>query len=115
MANITFSSPALKKDITVYAVAGDRRTLLLVAQKHKIPIHYECEDGECGSCSVQVTSLGAHAPRAVHLTEKEKTVLVLNGKLSKSDLEQINISDVAPKWRMACQYMVLDEDILVEF
>ncbi|HUX64902.1 hypothetical protein [Sulfuricella sp.] len=40
---------------------------------------------------------------------------MLNGKLSKADLEQINISDVAPKWRMACQYMLLDEDILVEF
>lgn len=115
MANITFSSPALKKDITVYAVVGDRKTLLSVAQELKIPIHYECEDGECGSCAVQVTSLGAHAPKAVHLTEKEKTVLVLNGKLSKADLEQINITDVAPKWRMACQYMLLDEDILVEF
>ncbi len=46
---------------------------------------------------------------------KGKTVLVLNGKLSKSDLEQISLSDIAPKWRMACQYMILDEDILVEF
>lgn len=115
MANITFSSPALKKDVTVYAVAGDRKTLLSVAQEHKIPIHYECEDGECGSCAIQVTPLGANAPKAVHLTEKEKTVLVLNGKLSKEDLEKISVSDVAPKWRMACQYMVLDEDILVEF
>ena len=115
MANITFSSPALKKDVTVYAVAGDRKTLLSVAQEHKIPIHYECQDGECGSCAVQVTPLGSNAPKAVHLTEKEKTVLVLNGKLSKSDLEKISLSDVAPKWRMACQYMVLDEDILVEF
>lgn len=115
MANITFSSPAMKKDVTVYAVAGDRKTLLSVAQEHQIPIHYECQDGECGSCAVQVTPLGASAPKAVHLTEKEKTVLVLNGKLSKADLEKIGISDVAPKWRMACQYMVLDEDILVEF
>ena len=88
MANITFSSPALKKDVTVYAVAGDRKTLLSVAQEHKIPIHYECEDGECGSCAVQVTPLGAHAPKAVHLTEKEKTVLVLNGKLSKPTLNR---------------------------
>ncbi len=91
MANITFSSPAMKKDVTVYAVAGDRKTLLSVAQEHQIPIHYECQDGECGSCAVQVTQLGANAPKAVHLTEKEKTVLVLNGKLTKQDLEQINV------------------------
>ncbi|MFN3397776.1 MAG: 2Fe-2S iron-sulfur cluster-binding protein [Sulfurimicrobium sp.] len=115
MANITFSSPALKKDVTVYAIAGDRKTLLSVAQEHKIPIHYECQDGECGSCAVQVTPLGGNAPKAVHLTEKEKIVLVLNGKLSKSDLEKISLIDVAPKWRMACQYILLDEDILVEF
>jgi ferredoxin len=50
MAKITFSSPAMKKDVT--AVAGDRRTILALAQEHKLPIHFECQDGECGSCTV---------------------------------------------------------------
>ena len=36
MANVTFSSPRMKKDVTVYA--------------HNIPLDSECENGECGSC-----------------------------------------------------------------
>ena len=115
MANITFSSPALKKDVTVYAVAGDRRSLLSVAQEHQVPIHYECQDGECGSCAVQVLPLSGKGPKGVHLTEKEKTVLLLSGKVTKDELEQIEVTDVAPNWRLACQYMILDDDILVKF
>lgn len=115
MANITFSSPAMKKDITVYAVAGDRRSLLSVAQEHQVPIHYECQDGECGSCAVQVLPLSGKGPKGVHLTEKEKTVLLLSGKVSKEELERIGVADVAPNWRLACQYMVLDDDIVVKF
>jgi ferredoxin len=51
MANVTFTSPKLKKDITFYAIAGDCSTLLSVAQEHKIPLDFECENGECGSCA----------------------------------------------------------------
>lgn len=115
MANITFSSPAMKKDLTVYAVAGDRRTLLAVAKEHNVPLHHECEDGECGSCTVQVTSLGLAGPKAAHLTEKEKTVLVLAGKLTKQEIESIEVTDIAPAWRLACQFMVQEGDILVRF
>lgn len=116
MANITFSSPAMKKDVTVYAIAGDhRRTVLALAQEHKIPIEFECQDGECGSCTVQVTPIGNKFPMAVHLTEKEKTVLLLAGKITRQQCEQIEITDTAPMWRLACQYIIRDEDILVQF
>ncbi len=57
MANVTFSSPALAKDVTVYAIAGDRGTILAVAKAHKIPIPFDCQDGECGSCLVEVKHL----------------------------------------------------------
>jgi ferredoxin len=115
MANVTFSSPAMKKDVTVYAVAGDRQTILGLAQKHEIPIHYECQNGECGSCAVEVTQLSNKPPLAAHLTEKEKAVLVLAGKIKKQDLAELELKDIAPNWRLACQYMLLDEDILVKF
>lgn len=115
MANITFHSPALKKDVTVYAVAGDRSSLLTVAQQHNIPIHYECQDGECGSCAVEVLPLSGKGPKGVHLTEKEKTVLLLSGKITHEDIANMELNDVAPLWRLACQYMILDEDILVKF
>src|SRR5512135_1055519 len=69
MANVTFSSPKMKKDITVYATAGDRSTLLAVAREHSIPLDFECQDGECGSCAVQVTVLENKQPLGVNLTE----------------------------------------------
>lgn len=115
MANVTFSSPVMKKDVTVYAIAGNRQTILGLAQQHKIPIHYECQNGECGSCAIEVRQLGDKPPLAAHLTEKEKAVLVLAGKLDKQDLVDIELKDLAPNWRLACQYMLLDEDILVKF
>ena len=34
----------MKKDLTVYAVAGDTKTLLSVAQQHKVPVAYECQN-----------------------------------------------------------------------
>ena len=46
MSNVTFSSPVMARDMTVYAVAGDRGTILAVAKSHKIPIPFDCQDGE---------------------------------------------------------------------
>ena len=115
MANVSFSSPKLKKDITVYATAGDRSTLLSVAREHSIPLDFECENGECGSCAVQVVILENKQPLAINLTEKEKSVLKLSGKISKDQIEKAETSDVPPPWRLACQFIVRDEDILVKF
>ncbi|BBA37385.1 ferredoxin [Methylocaldum marinum] len=115
MANVTFSSPAMRKDVTVYATAGDCHTLLAVAQKNKVPIHFECENGECGSCAVEVSVLSGKLPMGMHLTEKEKTVLRLAGKITREQIEQAEVTDEPPPWRLACQYIVRDEDILVRF
>jgi len=110
MANVTFSSPHMQKDVTVYAVAGDTQTLLSVAQAHKVPVEFECQNGECGSCFVQVTVLSSDTPYGVALTEKEKT-----GKISKEELEAAETRDIPPPYRLACQFIVRNEDILVRF
>lgn len=115
MPNVTFSAPTLDKDITVYAVAGDSHSLLSLAKKHGIAIPCQCEDGNCGSCLVKVTVLGDKAPLAQELTEKEKLTLSVNGKLSKALLEEAETYHRMPPHRLACQYLVLDEDILVEY
>jgi len=115
MANVTFSSPAMKKDITVYATAGDCQTLLKVAQINKIPIHFECENGECGSCAVEVSILSGKQPMGMHLTEKEKTVLRLAGKITPQQIKIAEETDAPPPWRLACQFIVRDEDVLVQF
>jgi ferredoxin len=115
MANITFSSPKLKKDITVYAIAGDTHTLLSVAKEHKISMDFECENGECGSCIIQVSVLGNKQPLGVSLTEKEKIALKLVGKITMEQIAATENGDVPPPWRLACQFIVRNEDILVKF
>ena len=86
MANITFTSPSLSRDVTVYAVAGDRGTILAVAKANKIPIPFDCQDGECGSCLVEVKILSGKRPYGVALTEKEKEALRQLGKITKEEI-----------------------------
>jgi ferredoxin len=114
MANVTFSSPLLHKDVTVYAVAGDRGTILSVAEKHKIPISFECRDGECGSCLIEVVTLTGKTMGSM-LTDKEKSMLKSLGKITPAEIAKAETDDVAPKYRLACQYIVRDQDILVKF
>jgi len=115
MANVTFSSPKLKKDLTVYATAGDTSTLLALAKMHKMPVDFECENGECGSCAVKVDILANKQAMGMHLTEKEKTVLKLAGKITKEQIQDAETNDIPPPWRLACQFIVRNEDILVTF
>jgi ferredoxin len=116
MALVTFSNPEYR-DKTVYAVAGSHtETLLKLARENKIPINYECEDGECGTCLIKVSSIDKKQQRMGNpLTEKEKLVLKASGKLSKEEMEQMLVDDLPSPWRLACQMIVRDEDILVEY
>ena len=112
MADVTFTSPKMAKDLTVYATAGDCHTLLAIAKTHKVPIDFDCENGECGSCAIQVVVM-ADTPMGIHLSEKEKIVLKLSGRISTQQIEDAELKDLPPPWRLACQYIVRDEDILV--
>ncbi len=116
MALVTFSSPEYR-DKTVYAVAGSHtQSVLKLARENKIPINFECEDGECGTCAVKVNSVDKKLERmGGPLTEKEKQVLVQIGKLTKAEMEQMIVDDLPSPWRLACQMIVRDEDILVEY
>ena len=115
MANVTFSSPVLAKDVTVYAVAGDRGTILAVAKANKIPIPFDCQDGECGSCLVQVTHLSPISRSAIALTEKEKEMLRQLGKITRAEIIDAEVNDMPPRYRLACQCFVRNEDIVVSF
>jgi ferredoxin len=115
MPLVTFSNPEYK-DKTVYAVAGSfTETVLKIAKTNKIPIRFECGDGECGSCAIKVKYLDDKVPMGYHLEEKEKTVLREQGKISKEEMEQMIVDDLPSKWRLACQFIPRDEDILVEY
>lgn len=115
MALVTFSNPDYK-DKTVYAVAGSHtETVLKLAKEHKVPVNFDCQDGECGSCLVRVTSIDGKGRMGGPLTEKEKNVLRELGKLTKKQLEQMIVDDLPSEWRLACQMIFRDEDVLVEF
>lgn len=115
MALVTFSNPQYK-DKTVYAVAGSHtETVLKLALTNKIPIHFECRDGECGTCLVKVSSLDKKERMGGPLTEKEKTLLRQLGKLTKEEIDEMAVNDLPSFWRLACQMIVRDEDILVEY
>ena len=91
MANVTFSSPIMPRDITVYAVAGHRGTLLAIAKAHKIPIPFDCQDGECGSCQVTVTPMSHSKRMGIALTEKEKELLRQLGKITKQEIMEAEV------------------------
>ncbi len=115
MALVTFSNPECK-DKTVYAVAGSHtETVLKLAKEYKVPMQFDCGDGECGSCLVRVSSVDGKGRMGGPLTEKEKNVLREMGKLSKAEIEQMEVDDLPSEWRLACQMIVRDEDLLVEY
>jgi ferredoxin len=116
MALVTFTSPEYK-DKTVYAVAGSHtETLLKLAKEHKVLVHHDCQDGECGHCVVRVSSVDNKNQRmGGPLTDKEITVLRQLGKLTKDQVDQMAVDDLPVEWRLACQMIVRDEDILVEY
>lgn len=115
MANITFSSPVMARDVTVYAIAGHRGTILAVAKANKIPIPFDCQDGECGSCLVEVKNLTPERKHGIALTEKEKELLRQFRKITRQEIVDAEVNDMPPRYRLACQYFVRDEDILVTF
>ena len=115
MATVYFTSSVMPKNIKVNPIVGERSTLLGVAKANKVPIPFECEDGNCGSCLIKVTHLDGFRIKGVCLTDKERLVLKSVGKLPKTEEERASVADIPPTYRLACQTIVTDEDLLVEF
>ncbi len=115
MANITFSSPTMHRDKTVYAVAGNTKTILALADEHQIPIPFECRDGNCGSCLIEVTYLEEKPKMGMALTEKEKARLKELQKVTAAEIEDAEVNDMPPRYRLACQYIARYEDVKISF
>ena len=49
------------------------------------------------------------------LTGKEIAVLSQLGKLSKDDVDRMAVDDLPTDYRLACQLVVRDEDVLVDY
>ena len=115
MATVYFSSPLMPRNVKIEATAGKRTTLLGVAQDNNIKIPFECEDGRCGSCLVQVTHLDGFRVKGMKLTDKERSVLKSLGKITAREEEKQDVNDLPPQYRLACQTVITDEDLLVDF
>ncbi|MEJ2608648.1 MAG: 2Fe-2S iron-sulfur cluster-binding protein [Candidatus Thiodiazotropha sp.] len=115
MPLITFTNPEYK-DKTVYAIAGsDTETVLKMAKTNKIPIKFNCSNGSCASCVIRVKYLADRQPTGYHLEEKEKQVLREIGKLSKEDIKKMIDNDMPSEWRLACQFIPQQEDLVIEY
>jgi ferredoxin len=115
MGLITFSNPEYKNK-TVYATAGSHtESVLQIAKANKIPIDFNCGDGKCGTCLIKVIPLDKKGWMGGPLTEKERSVLLELGKITKDEIDQMAVDDLPTTWRLACQLIARDEEILVEY
>ena len=109
MGTIRFVAPGFSETVNLDAARRPRPTLLAIAREHGIPILFTCEAGGCAACIVHVEPAAAGTLPA--LTVEEEFLLRAMGKL-EGGLE----SDSArPRFRLACQYVMGDEDIVVDF
>lgn len=112
MPLITFSSPDFT-DKTVYAVFGRAPdTLLEIARANRIPLRFECGEGECGNCAIRVKFLDVPSCGGYPLDRKERQVLTAVGKLETSVPGR---RQVTGEWHLACRFIPRDEDIVVEY
>ncbi|MBK1734558.1 ferredoxin [Halorhodospira abdelmalekii] len=115
MPKITFRH-AESGDTTVDAVAGSHlEPVLKLAQRHNIPIAFDCQDGQCGSCLVYVHYGQSKGKMAGPLTDREERVLLELGKITQADIERMRTDDFPTNWRLMCQMVVREEDLVVEY
>jgi len=116
MSTVTFLTQPLRNKLTIQLEPKDRRTLLSLIREYNLPKQCSCGEGKCGTCAVKVAPLNRQGEsRTVHLSDEERRALFLSGKLSQQQYESEVLPDIPPLWRLACQYVVLDEDIMVAF
>ncbi|WP_426415176.1 2Fe-2S iron-sulfur cluster-binding protein [Aestuariirhabdus sp. LZHN29] len=115
MPQVTFSAKSGNKTVT-YAVAGSHtETVLKLAQKNDIPIGFDCEDGNCGTCCVDVEITSDTTPMGGPLTDKEQRTLVAIGKLKRAEIEQMAVDDLPSPHRLACQLILRDEEVTISY
>jgi len=113
MGTVTFLAPPFQDQFVVHT-AFHGRTLLSLARKFRVSLRCTCRKGACGTCAVKVAVLHPRSePHTVRLSAEEKAVLYQAGKLTREQYESETLADSPPLWRLACQYIVRDEDILV--
>ena len=112
MGSVTFLGMQLVDRVIIEFKAGS--SLLDIAIKNRIPLPCDCMKGDCGTCAVKVVSLQKDT-RMIRLTDRERMLLREARKLSNVQYYAEALPDHPPLWRLACEYKVADEKIMVAF
>ncbi len=112
MGTVTFLDPPfLGQSVSRFAPYG--RTLLHLASSLNMRLHTDCRMGRCGACAVKVAMVGAFSACRMQLGETERSILYKAGKISREQYESSLIAGSRSVWRLACQYVIRNEEILV--
>ncbi len=114
MVTVTFLTPPMREKIVVEVPDNARFTLLNLMKRFNLPKQCVCGEGRCGACAVKVVPMRSSA-KMVNLNDVERRELFLAGKLTREESELAELKDIPPRWRLACQYIVADEPVLVAF
>lgn len=114
MASVTFLKPDLSEPLTVEVRSQEKRTLLSLLTQLKLFDPETCDRQRCGKCAVKVVPRPCGAKlRPVCLDSYEKSVLFKVGKLSREQYEARLVPASPSLWRLACQYVLRYEEIIV--
>ncbi|MHB1677720.1 MAG: 2Fe-2S iron-sulfur cluster-binding protein [Sulfuriferula sp.] len=114
MGNVVFLGMKLLDRVQVEVAKDVRGSLLELARAHNIPLPCDCMQGHCGACAVKVAPLRTETSM-IRLSDRERYLLLTAGKISKVQYHADTLPDHPPLWRLACEYQVADEKIMVAF
>jgi hypothetical protein len=119
MASITFLAPrqpdGTLERIQVDLLPGGREdTLLDLIERQGLRHPCECRDGTCGQCAVKVAVVNPDTGEpGVFLGRVERETLYACGRLTRHQYASPVLASHRPLWRLACQYAIGEEDIVV--
>ena len=112
MAKVIFIGFDKNKDGLYFAAKGE--PIIRLAKENGIPINYECEDGDCGSCLIKYENIEDEEPTN-YIDDKELNKLIELGVLKSKDAEHFQQFTISPKVRLACQTLVKGDVISKPF
>lgn len=114
MGCVTFLGMKLPDRVRVTVAPDTGGSLLELAMAHHIPLPCDCLQGNCGVCAVKVAPLQPETCMT-QLSNRERDLLLTVGKISELQYHAEFLPDHPPLWRLACEYQVADEKIMVAF
>ncbi|MHB8253754.1 MAG: 2Fe-2S iron-sulfur cluster-binding protein [Acidiferrobacter sp.] len=114
MGSVTFLTSPFEEERVITLEPQSKATLLSLACQLPWPLHKTCGQGVCGACAVKVVLLDPEPPeRLVAISREERIILYQAGKLTDAEYRAPALAARPALWRLACQYVVGDENILV--